>query len=109
MTKPPDATDAAADLAVGEQGGRFVRRAKDAWEDAGLPVTSLHVGRHAAVAFLIDVGLNVKEISTYIGRASVATTLDGYGHLLRGSEAAAADRLDSYCEGSVTTLSPPVR
>ncbi len=79
-------------------GSTVSRRAKNAWEEAGLPVTSIHVARHAAVSFLIDTGLNVKEISTYIGHASVATTLDRYGHLLRGSEAAAADRLDTYFE-----------
>jgi hypothetical protein len=34
------------------------------------------------------------EISTRLGRSTIRTTLDTYGHLLPGLDEAAADRLD---------------
>ncbi len=66
----------------------FQRRARV----AGLPVIRFHGLRHTHCAHLIVAGRNPKEISRRLGHASVAFTLDRYGHLMpeAGADAAAA-------------------
>ena len=41
-------------------------------------------------------GVNAKALSTFIGHATIAVTLDLYGHLFPGSEDEAASLLDDY-------------
>jgi len=41
-------------------------------------------------------GVNPKALSTYMGHATIAITLDLYGHLMPGSESEAAEMLDAY-------------
>lgn len=66
----------------------FQRRARA----AGVPVIRFHDVRHTHCAHLIAAGRNPKEISRRMGHASVAFTLDRYGHLMpeAGADAAAA-------------------
>ena len=45
---------------------------------------------------MIAAGVNAKALSTYIGHAKISITLDRYGHLMPGSEAETAARLDAY-------------
>ena len=45
---------------------------------------------------MIAAGVNAKALSTYMGHSNIAITLDLYGHLMPGSEAEAAELLDSY-------------
>ncbi len=44
---------------------------------------------------MIQAGVNVKALASYMGHASITITLDRYGHLLPGNEAEAADLLDA--------------
>ena len=44
---------------------------------------------------MIAVGVNAKALSTFMGHANIAITIDLYGHLMPGSEAQAADLLDA--------------
>lgn len=60
---------------------------------AGLP-RPIRLGQ-----FLVAAGVNAKALSTYIGHASIKTTLDRYGHLMPGNEAEAAALLDTYSSG----------
>lgn len=59
----------------------------------GLPLR-FHDLRHTHAAMLIAQGEHPKTIQTRLGHASISTTLDIYGHLMEGLDAAAADRLD---------------
>jgi integrase len=43
-------------------------------------------------------GVNAKALSTYMGHANIAITLDRYGHLMPGNEDEAAGLLDAYLE-----------
>jgi hypothetical protein len=61
---------------------------------AGLP-RAIRLGQ-----FLIAAGVNAKALSTYMGHASIKTTLDRYGHLMPGNEAEAEALLDTYLERS---------
>ncbi len=75
---------------------RAGRRARETSEAAGLPVVVMHGARHTFASFAIAAGVNIKALSTYMGHATVAITLDTYGHLLPGSEEEAASLLDDY-------------
>jgi integrase len=55
-----------------------------------------HECRHTFASLMIAAGVNAKALQTYMGHASVSITLDRYGHLMPGSEAEAAELLDSY-------------
>ena len=59
---------------------------------AALADIRFHDLRHTHCAHLIAAGRNPKEISRRLGHATVAFTLDRYGHLMpeAGAEAAAA-------------------
>jgi integrase len=72
------------------------RRAKDAWEDAGLDSIGLHEARHTYASLMIAAGVNAKALSTYMGHSSITVTLDRYGHLMPGNEDEAAALLDAY-------------
>ena len=71
-------------------------RAQRAWRQAGLQPIGLHECRHTCASYFIAAGVNAKTLSTYMGHANIATTLDRYGHLFPGSEAEAAELLDAY-------------
>jgi len=45
---------------------------------------------------MIAAGVNAKALSTFMGHANIAITMDLYGHLMPGSEAEAASLLDAY-------------
>jgi len=76
--------------------GAAVRRATKAWEAAGLERVTLHECRHTFASLSIAAGVNAKALSTFMGHANISITLDRYGHLMPGTEAEAAQLLDSY-------------
>ena len=71
-------------------------RAHRRWKAAGLKPIGLHECRHTFASLMIAAGVNAKALSTYIGHASIAITMDRYGHLMPGSEVEAAGKLDAY-------------
>jgi integrase len=75
-------------------------RAHRRWKAAGLKPIGLHECRHTFASLMIAAGVNAKALSTYIGHASIAITMDRYGHLMPGSEAEAAGRLDAFLANS---------
>jgi integrase len=74
----------------------LTERAHKIWKAAGLKPIGLHECRHTFASLMIAAGVNAKALSTYIGHASISITMDRYGHLMPGSEAEAAGRLDAY-------------
>ena len=66
------------------------------WKRAGLSRLTLHEARHTYASLMIAAGVNAKALSTFMGHANIAITLDLYGHLMPGSETEAADLLDAY-------------
>jgi integrase len=71
-------------------------RARERWEKRGLPVLTLHGCRHAYASFGIAAGLNAKTLSVYMGHATIAITLNLYGHLMPGAEDEATEMLDAF-------------
>jgi len=63
---------------------------------AGLPHIRFHDLRHTHATFLLGAGVNPKVVSERLGHASVAFTLDTYGHVMPGMQESAADSLDRF-------------
>jgi len=68
---------------------------KPAVEIARLVPLRPHDLRHTAVAMWIEAGASPKEVAARAGHASVAFSLDRYGHLYPGSEHQVNDALDA--------------
>lgn len=94
------------DLVFGREAGAvFVpttvrSRAHRAWVAAGLEPLTLHEARHCCASYFIAAGMNLKEISVWIGHSTVGQTIDRYGHLIPGGEAEASAKLEAYLTGS---------
>ena len=65
-----------------------------------------HDLRHTHVAMLIAQGEHPKTIQARLGHASIATTLDTYGHLFEGLDEAAANRLNVAAAPSARPEAP---
>ncbi len=65
---------------------------------AGLPMTGMHSLRHSAATFMLMAGLNLHQVSRYLGHSQIALTSNLYGHVLDGAMREAAETLqDAYC------------
>lgn len=67
-----------------------------------LPRIRLHDLRHTHASHLLAAGVNVKVASERLGHASVAFTLDTYGHVLPGQQADAAAAAAALVDAAVT-------
>lgn len=91
-------------LAFGREDGRpfdgaaLRTRALRAWTASGLTPITLHECRHTFASLMIAAGVNAKALSTYMGHAGIAVTIDRYGHLMPGNEDEAAAMLDAYLD-----------
>ena len=78
-----------------------VVRARRVWLAAGLEPIGLHEARHTYASFMIGAGVMAgtnpvavaKQLSEFMGHASISVTLDRYGHLFPGAEGEAARAL----------------
>jgi integrase len=61
--------------------------------DKKLPRVSFHALRHTHVSLLIAAGVDILTISRRLGHSKAAITLDVYGHLIGGTDEAAADAI----------------
>jgi len=90
-------------------------RAATAWKRAKLTPITLHECRHTYASLMIAAGVNAKALSTYMGHAKIAITMDRYGHLMPGNEGESASLLDAYltraasATGANTGASPVLR
>jgi integrase len=62
------------------------RKFKPALVEAKIAHVPWHALRHFAVSTWIEQGLSPKEVQTYARHASLATTMDRYGHLFPTSD-----------------------
>lgn len=94
--------ESAEGLAFARQDGRpfsgtaLRRRALRAWKAAGLDPITPHECRHTFASVWIAAGVGAKALSTFMGHANIAITLDRYGHLMPGSEDEAVGLVDAY-------------
>jgi integrase len=59
-----------------------------------LPLVSLHALRHTHASMLISKGVDILTISRRLGHSKPSVTLDVYGHLIKGTDAAAAKAIE---------------
>jgi integrase len=92
---------AADDFVFTSPNGAPLRRAnfrKRVWlpalRKAGLVGLRFHDLRHTHVALSIAAGAEILALTRRLGHTRVAFTLDRYGHLLPGADAAIAEGLD---------------
>ena len=55
---------------------------------------SFHALRHTHASTLIRAGVDILTISRRLGHGKASVTLDTYGHLIEGSDAAAAKAIE---------------
>ncbi len=67
--------------------------------EAGLPVLTLHEGRHTAATNMLLAGISPKVVSERMGHATVGITLDLYGHVLPEMDEDAASRIGTQAGG----------
>jgi integrase len=79
-----------------------MKRARAAWKTAKLAEIGLHEARHSAASMWIASGWSVKVVSELIGHASIAITLDRYGHLFPAALDDAAAAFAAYLERADT-------
>ena len=69
-----------------------------AWRRAvaakGFPSVTFHALRHTHASVLIRAGVDILTISRRLGHSKAAITLDVYGHLIEGADAAAAKAIE---------------
>jgi hypothetical protein len=63
--------------------------------------------RHTNASLRIEAGQNIKYVQLQLGHASIQTTLDRYGHLIRGVNTEQVRRLENMlgCVGNFDSLS----
>jgi integrase len=59
-----------------------------------LPSVSFHAFRHSHVSMLIRAGVDILTISRRLGHANASITLNVYGHMIEGADAAAAKAIE---------------
>lgn len=65
-----------------------------------LPIIRLHDIRHTYASISLASGVNIKVLSERLGHATVAFTLDVYGHLLPGMQEDAAEQVAGLIFGA---------
>ena len=85
------------------------KRADRAWDEAGLERIVPHDCRHTFVSLMAAAHVDVVAISRFAGHASVAFTLDRYGHLFEGPRRKAAELLGAYLEAGEERAAARVR
>lgn len=68
-------------------------RFHEALAKAGLPQTGMHSLRHSAATFMLMAGLNLHQVSRYLGHSQIALTSNLYGHVLDDAMRGAAEKL----------------
>jgi integrase len=71
---------------------KFLHRAL---EQAGLPKTGIHALRHSAATFMLMNGLNLHQVSRFLGHSQIGLTSDLYGHVLTDEMRSVGERLQT--------------
>ncbi|MET0520831.1 MAG: site-specific integrase, partial [Jiangellaceae bacterium] len=67
------------------------RRFKQLITDAGLPMITLHMGRHTAATLALEAGVDVKIVSARLGHSKASFTQNTYQHVRRTVQRGAVD------------------
>lgn len=70
-------------------------------ERVGCPGARVHDLRHAHATMLLEAGVSPRTVADRLGHSRVSTTMDIYGHLLPGADAAAAQTFRDVMGGAL--------
>jgi integrase len=70
-----------------------------------LPRVSFHSLRHSHASMLIASGVDILAVSRRLGHSKASITLDTYGHMYRGADAAAAKAIEGVLKSERSTSS----
>jgi integrase len=70
---------------------------------SGLPQIRFHDLRHSHTSHLIEAGEHPKKIATRLGHASMAFTMNAYGHLIEGADSEGANAVAAMVDGALVT------
>ena len=85
------------DLVFAQEDGTYVRpdhvsrRFQALAVAAGLPVITLHMGRHTAASLALEAGIDIKVVSEQLGHSTTAITQNLYQHVRRAVHDGAAE------------------
>ena len=72
---------------------------KQIMKEMGLPDVRFHDLRHTYATLALQNGVDVKTVSATLGHATVAFTLDKYGHVSDTMMRDSAEKMQRYIEG----------
>ena len=75
------------------------KNAKDILRSIGMPDSRFHDLRHSYATVTLQNGDDIKTVSSNLGHATVAFTLDVYGHVSDKMKQDSADRMDRFIQG----------
>ena len=78
------------------EGDYFGKQLQRMCDEAGIDRYSPHELRHTCASFAIAGGVQLKELSVFLGHSSIKETADTYGHLYLASQVDTSIKIDSY-------------
>lgn len=79
----------------------LINEIKKMADAAGVEQIRVHDLRHSHASMLIDMGIDILEISRRLGHESAKTTMDTYGHLYPDKDINLASRLNEIWANDV--------
>lgn len=79
------------------------------FDNAGLEDSSFHDFRHNYASYQISLGTPLKLLQELLGHAKLITTLDTYGHLVKGAGQDVASNMDFLMQGEIEEYKPKTR
>ena len=74
---------------------------------AGLPSLTFHGLRHTAASLMIQTGVHPRAMMEIMGHSSITTTMDTYGHLMKGVQAEAVVGIEEQLRGPSPSVGAP--
>jgi integrase len=85
----------------GESRGKMLRRARKAWEAAGLEPINPHAARHSFISAALAADVSLRRLQGAAGHSAISTTVDIYGHRYVGEADAVADAIDALISAPI--------
>lgn len=79
---------------------------KQILSDLNMPINRFHDLRHSYAVFALQAGDNIKTLQENLSHATVAFTLEKYGHVTASIQKESASRMDAFIHSKTTSKKP---